>query len=138
MRALTPSDTLRIRRRTAARLLALAIPLLLTGCGDNTPADAQTMSGPGNAQRGRQLIMDYGCGSCHTIPGINNADAMVGPPLISWSRRIYIAGMLRNTPTNLATWIQHPQQIVPGNAMPDMGITPRQAQDMAAFLYTLK
>jgi cytochrome c2 len=46
--------------------------------------------------------------------------------------------MLRNTPTNLATWIQHPQQIVPGNAMPDMGITQPQAQDIAAYLYTLR
>jgi cytochrome c2 len=118
-------------------LTALALTGLLAGCGDNT-SEAQTLSAPGNPKSGQQLISYFGCGTCHTIPGVTNADALVGPPLNAWSRRIYIAGMLRNTPANLATWIQHPQQIVPGNAMPDMGITPRQAQDMAAYLYTLK
>jgi cytochrome c2 len=134
MRALSTRKTGRLLRLSAA----LALPLLLVACNENTPADAQTISAPGNAQRGRQLIQDFGCGSCHTIPGINNADSLVGPPLNSWSRRIYIAGFLRNTPANLATWIEHPQQVVPGNAMPDMGIKQRQAQDIAAYLYTLR
>jgi cytochrome c2 len=63
---------------------------------------------------------------------------MVGPPLVSWRRRIYVAGVLRNTPDNLQRWIEHPQQIVPNNAMPEMGISARQAQDIAAYLYTLR
>jgi cytochrome c2 len=125
-------------RRVGGILAVLAIPVLLAACGDSNPVEAQTLSAPGDVKSGRQLIHDFGCGSCHTIPGINEADAMVGPPLNAWSRRIYIAGLLRNTPPNLATWIQHPQQIVPGNAMPDMGITQRQAQDIAAYLYTLR
>jgi len=116
---------------------AMVLSALLAGCG-NSASDAQTLSAPGDSKSGQQFIRDFGCGTCHTIPGIANADALVGPPLTSWSRRIYIAGMLRNTPANLATWIQHPQKIVPGNAMPDMGITPRQAQDIAAYLYTLR
>ncbi len=128
----------RILRGIVLASAAFAIPLVLAACGDSNPVEAQTLSVSGNVKNGRQLIQDFGCGSCHTIPGVNNADAMVGPPLNSWSRRIYIAGLLRNTPANLATWIQHPQQIVPGNAMPDMGITQRQAQDIAAYLYTLR
>ena len=128
----------RILRGIVLAAAAFTIPLVLAACGDSNPVEAQTLSVPGSPQNGRQLIQDFGCGSCHTIPGINNADAMVGPPLNSWSRRIYIAGLLHNTPPNLATWIQHPQQIVPGNAMPDMGITHRQAQDIAAYLYTLR
>jgi cytochrome c len=117
---------------------ALGIVMMVAACRDGNSVEAQTLSVPGNSQNGKQLIQDFGCGSCHTIPGINNADSMVGPPLNAWSRRIYIAGLLRNTPPNLATWIQHPQQIVPGNAMPDMGINQRQAQDIAAYLYTLR
>ena len=53
-------------------------------------------------------------------------------------RRIYIAGVLRNTPDNLTRWIRDPQKIVPGNAMPDMGITEPEARDLAAFLQTLR
>jgi cytochrome c1 len=35
-------------------------------------------------------------------------------------------------------WIQHPQEIDPKNAMPDMGVTDRDAKDIAAYLYTLR
>jgi cytochrome c2 len=137
MRALTHSKFKRFRP-IVGPFAALGIAMLVAACRDGNSVEAQPLSVPGNSQNGRQLIQDFGCGSCHTIPGINNADSMVGPPLNAWSRRIYIAGLLRNTPPNLATWIQHPQQIVPGNAMPDMGITQRQAQDIAAYLYTLR
>lgn len=56
------------------------------------------------------------------------------PPLI----RIYIAGMLRNTPENMVTWLRNPQAIVPGNVMPDMGLSARDARDVAAYLFTLQ
>jgi cytochrome c2 len=101
-------------------------------------ARAEPLAVTGNAQHGRDLIRHYGCGSCHVIPGIAGADATVGPPLTQMGRRIYVAGMLRNTPDNLARWIEHPQQIAPGNAMPEMGIGQAQAQDIAAYLLTLR
>lgn len=125
-------------RRTLAIIAVALAPALLAGCGDNPSASAAPLTIQGNPQRGRQLIKDFGCGSCHVIPGIGNADSMVGPPLNGWRRRIYIAGLLRNTPDNLQRWIEHPQAIVPNNAMPDMGVTRRQAQDIAAYLYTLR
>jgi cytochrome c2 len=96
------------------------------------------LAADGNPQHGRELIRQFGCGSCHVIPGISGADGIVGPPLTQMSRRIYVAGMLRNTSDNLARWIEHPQQIVPGNVMPDMGIDRRQADDIAAYLMTLR
>jgi cytochrome c1 len=46
--------------------------------------------------------------------------------------------VLRNTPENLVHWVQHPQSVVPGNAMPEMGITEAQARDIASYLYTLR
>jgi cytochrome c1 len=49
-----------------------------------------------------------------------------------------IAGMLPNTPANLVTWIEYPQSVVPGNAMPNEGLTDAQSRDVAAYLYTLK
>jgi cytochrome c2 len=124
-------------RRLFAALCGMTLAFSLAGCGDNPEASASPLDIRGNAQQGKQLIKQLGCGSCHLIPGVENADSMVGPPLIGWRKRIYIAGLLRNTPDNLQRWIQHPQQIVPDNAMPDMGIDDAQAQDIAAYLYTL-
>ena len=115
--------------------IALLCIAVLTAAGGTAVAASLTV--PGNPQAGRDLIKTFGCGSCHSIPGVDGADALVGPPLLSWRDRIYIAGMLRNTPDNLRVWIQHPQQVVPGNAMPDMGISAKQAQDIAAYLFTL-
>jgi cytochrome c2 len=92
----------------------------------------------GDPQRGAQLITKYGCGSCHEVPGIPDANGLVGPPLDHFANRGYIAGVLPNSQTNLEKWIQHPQQVVPGNAMPDMGIDARDARDITAYLYTLR
>jgi cytochrome c2 len=92
----------------------------------------------GDPARGAALIRDYGCGSCHQVPGVANADGLIGPPLSNIGVRVYIAGMLRNTPDNMMLWLRHPQQIVPGNVMPDMGMTVRDARDIATYLYTLR
>ncbi len=116
--------------------IATALAVLVTACETARPE-----SGPlrlaGNAQHGATLINNYGCGSCHMIPGIHGAGGLVGPPLIYWSRRTYIAGKLPNTPAYLMRWIMTPQAVVPGNAMPDMGVQPRDAADIAAYLYTI-
>lgn len=100
------------------------------------PAKAQPMFG--NPQRGAALISQIGCGSCHIIPGIRGAQGLVGPPLDHMSRRIFIAGLLRNTPDNMMRWIMHPQAIVRGNAMPETGIGNADARDIASYLSTLK
>jgi cytochrome c2 len=101
-----------------------------------TPAGAQGMYG--SPQRGAALISQIGCGSCHIIPGIRGAQGLVGPPLDHMSRRIFIAGLLRNTPDNMMRWIMHPQAIVRGNAMPEMGLGSTDARDIASYLSTLK
>jgi cytochrome c2 len=46
--------------------------------------------------------------------------------------------MLPNTPDNLMHWIQKPQEVVPRNAMPDMGVNEKDSRDIAAYLYTLR
>jgi cytochrome c2 len=113
--------------------------MLLSGCNDEL-ADytAVHVPTPGDAGRGGRLIAQYGCGGCHIVPGISGADGLVGPPLNKMARRVYIAGFLRNSPDNLAAWIENPQAIVPGNAMPAMGINNEQARDIVAYLYTLR
>lgn len=66
------------------------------------------------------------------------ANGLVGPPLDFMGERIFIAGMLRNTPANMVTWLRNPQDVVPGNAMPDTGLSEAQARDVTAYLYTLR
>lgn len=118
----------------AALALTLAVSFSLAACDEN--AGAKVIGG--NVEQGKALILANGCGSCHRIPGIEGADADVGPPLTRVGRRIYIAGMLRNTPDALIAWLRYPQNVVPGNAMPNMGLSDQEARDIAAYLYTLR
>jgi cytochrome c len=91
-----------------------------------------------SAEKGRALIAQKGCGGCHTIPGVDNADGVVGQPLNMMGRRIFIAGILQNTPESLAAWVLDPQRYVPGNAMPATALTPQDAADVAAYLESLR
>lgn len=134
----TASDPARAHPISLA-LLFVACGMILTavtGCGSGHAASiAATVGDPG---RGATLIRAVGCGSCHIVPGVNDANGLVGPPLGQMGRRIYIAGLLRNTPDNMITWLRSPQSVVPGNAMPDMGLSEADARDIAAYLYTLQ
>lgn len=131
----------RLRRASAAAATIGLVLLALPGCGrseDGSNAGVSATSFGGDPGRGAEQIVATGCGACHTIPGITGADALVGPPLDKMGRRIYLAGLLRNTPDNMIAWLRNPQRIVPGNVMPDMHLTQEQARDIAAYLYTLK
>jgi cytochrome c1 len=79
--------------------------------------------------------MNYGCGSCHRIPGVAGAEALVGPPLDDYHARSYIAGTLPNTLENLVLWIREPQAVEANTAMPNLGVSAEEAQHMAAYLY---
>lgn len=108
---------------------------LMCGC---TRGDADEPAQTGNAANGRHLLYSYGCGSCHVISGVGEADGAVGPPLRGFGNRLYIAGVMVNAPENLSRWIAQPQGVQPRNAMPDSGVTQEQARDMATYLYTLR
>lgn len=117
-------------------LAVVAATLALTACQDDEPSARSTVAA-GDPRLGRELLESYGCGSCHTIPGVKGADALVGPPLTDFAHRSYVAGQLANTPDNLARWIQDPQRVEPGTAMPDLGVSAEEARNMAAYLLGL-
>jgi cytochrome c2 len=83
-------------------------------------------------------LREYGCGSCHAIPGVPGAAGRVGPPLGDLGGRLYLAGRIQNSTANLEEWIRHPQAMQPGTVMPDTGVTPEDAGHMAAYLYSLR
>ena len=130
------------RKRTKALatplwLLLLTLVLHSAACTNDSYRTAAALTG-GDPARGRVALVRYGCDTCHTIPGIRTARALVGPPLTSVASRVYLAGHLPNTVTNMEQWIQHPRQNEPHTAMPDTGVTDGDARDIAAYLYTLR
>ena len=96
-------------------------------------AQAMTM---GSVPRGQQAFGKYGCGGCHTVHHIPQASGTVGPPLDGVAARGIIGGRLSNNPDNMRLWIEDPQRVSPGTAMPNLGVTKQDSRDIAAFLYT--
>ena len=128
---------MKIFSRNVLLLGGLGAVIGVAGCG-SPGGEVATIVVGGNVERGRASLDGVGCGSCHVIPGVTGARGMVGPPLTMFARRAYIAGQLPNDPENLVRWIQDPQDVEPGTAMPDLGVGPAVARDMAAYLYTLR
>jgi cytochrome c len=118
------------------RVLLLAATLLVS-CRGQDDHTARQLTG-GDPSRGKAAIRSYGCGACHTVPGVRDANGLVGPPLSNIGSRVYLAGQLPNTPDNLKRWIRDPQSIAQGTAMPDVNVNEQDARDIAAYLYTLR
>jgi cytochrome c2 len=123
-------------------VLAVAIVALLTVVGGTLWKNhrrieniAVAMTG-GDVARAPNLIRRYGCAGCHTIPGIRGGDGQVGGPLQDVRRRVYVGGVVTNSPDNMIKWIVSPQALSPRSAMPATGISEAEARDVAAYLYS--
>ena len=101
-------------------------------------AAAPAADAPADVRRGQRAIYQYACYACHTIPGIVGDKPNVGPPLAGIGRRTLIAGQLSNTPENMVRWLRETHEVDPNSAMPEMGLSARDARDIAGFLATLK
>ncbi|MCE9548142.1 MAG: cytochrome c oxidase subunit II [Planctomycetia bacterium] len=87
---------------------------------------------------GREVFMSHTCVNCHLIRG-TPAVGTVGPELTHLaSRATLAAGVVENTPQNLAEWIAHPQDVKPGCNMPALRLTPDEFRDLVVYLETLK
>jgi cytochrome c len=96
---------------------------------------ARAMAG-GNPARAPELIRRYGCAGCHTISGIPGGDGKVGGALNDLKQRVYVGGIVTNSPDNLIRWIVSPQTFSPHSAMPATGISEMEARDVATYLYS--
>ncbi len=75
---------------------------------------------------------------CHAIDG-TSAGARKGPDLTHLaSRRQLAAGLLDNSPQNLARWLKNPQHIKPGALMPDFNFTDQELDQLGEYLETLR
>jgi len=108
-----------------------------SGAGDTGAEGSRVVRGA-SPEAGKQQIIRYGCGACHQIPGIKQANGLVAPPLDHFGRRGTIAGHFANTPDNLINWVNDPQGMLPGNDMPNLGVTRDEARNIAAYLESLQ
>jgi cytochrome c len=106
-------------------------------CG-NSHADIPSPPRLGNPEQGKNLIRNFGCGSCHEIPGVQGADGTTAPSLRAFSKRSYVAGVVENSMDNLVHWIQNPPEVDHLTAMPNVGVKEPEAKDIASYLFTLK
>jgi len=97
-------------------------------------ASAVALTG-GDPTRAEAHFLHFGCAGCHQIPGVRGPSGRIGPPLDDVARRVYVGGMLTNTPEHMVAWIVNPRAFNPKTAMPVTGISPREARDVAAYLY---
>ena len=125
-------------RATLWRSSLYLLAVLAAGCDSrDTPQPPVSPGSIGNAERGQRLLAQFQCGACHQIPEVPAARSHVGPSLAHMGKQSYIAGQFPNQPETLVRWIVDPQAMLPGTAMPAMGVSPDQARDMAAYLYGL-
>lgn len=121
--------------RAVVAVATLALGASLAGCAGGGSSTAERLVPGGDPSRGAGLIEHYGCGSCHTIPGIAGADGSVGPALSHFADERFIGGVIPNTVPNAIGWIQNPKRFAPRTIMPNLGVTGDQARDIAAYLY---
>ncbi len=90
------------------------------------------------ALRGREIFMAGPCMMCHAISG-THANARKAPDLSHLaSRRMLAAGALPNTPEQLASWSDNPQQYKPGVNMPALRLPAAEMHDLVSYLASLK
>lgn len=104
--------------------------LLAQGC---SKSDLIEQTG-GDPDRGRKLLAQHQCGTCHVLPDLPSARGRMGPSLVDISQRQKLRGDLPNTPANLIRWIFEPGSIKQ-TTMPKLVRTEQDAKDLAAALY---
>lgn len=117
---------------------ALVLLLALGGCDGGRPFAAQAADRAPQIERGRVLLAQYQCGSCHAIPGVADARGRQAGTLDAFGSRSYIAGRVPNELAVLAAWIADPRALVPTTTMPSMGASADDALAMAAYLNALE
>jgi cytochrome c oxidase subunit 2 len=88
------------------------------------------------AIRGHEVFGTH-CAVCHTIQG--TAPAGIRGPNLShlMARTTLAAGLLPNTPGNLAGWIANSQSLKPGAGMPNQNLTGPELLAVTSYLRTL-
>lgn len=91
----------------------------------------------GAAADGKTFFASHACVGCHTVRGVSAG--VLGPDLTTFgSRTTLAAGLLPNTPENVAAWVKDPGAIKTGAKMPNLGLSDAEASAVAAYLTGLR
>lgn len=101
---------------------------------------------PALIAKGRELFQSKTCFSCHTVRGHFQGGSAAYPDLTHMgSRSTIAAGLLENTPEQLARWLRKPDVVKPGNRMWTEGyqknnikLTEDDVSALVAYLLSLK
>jgi cytochrome c oxidase subunit 2 len=90
------------------------------------------------AKAGQQIFFAQTCANCHSIAG-TSAHANAAPDLTHISTRMQLgAGVLENSPKELARWLENPQAVKPGCMMPNFSFTDQQVTELTAYMEGLR
>jgi cytochrome c oxidase subunit II len=89
------------------------------------------------AVRGFEVVREH-CASCHAIRGLGSGDPSAPDLTHLMSRHALAAGTLKNTPDNLADFIQNPQYTKPESLMPNQNLSAQQLTDVRTYMETLQ
>lgn len=94
---------------------------------------------PPPSAKGRDLFARHGCGACHRVSG-TDAKGEVGPELTRFGERLTVgAGLLPNTPENVARFIRETDTLKPRSKMPAYSaLSNEDALEIATWLGSLK
>ncbi len=120
------------------RILVVAVSTNEFEAWQSRQAESARLPQRTEEEQGALLFQQRTCVNCHAVKGVS-APVQAGPDLTHVaSRRTLGAGVLQNTPENLARWVRHPQQVKPGNFMPDMLLSEDEMRNLIAYLLTLQ
>jgi cytochrome c oxidase subunit II len=119
------------------RLLVIALPIAEY---EAWLADQQRAAPPPTAplaQQGATIFGQKACGTCHAIAGTPH-QGRAAPDLSHFASRPTIsAGVLENTPENLARYLRDPQAVKPGILMPNAQLSDDEIAALVAYLESL-
>ena len=92
----------------------------------------------GEAAAGARLFASRTCINCHAISG-TAGDRAFAPNLTHLTTRQTIgAGVVENTPANLAAWLHDPDSFKPSSNMPNLQLSKSEVAALVAYLESLK
>jgi cytochrome c oxidase subunit 2 len=120
------------------RILVVAQSEQEFGAWEHQTLERAPVPSADDAARGAKLFTQMTCVKCHAIAG-NGEGGQAGPDLTHiQSRSTLGAGVMQNTPSELARWLKDPQDVKPASHMPNVQLSDAQIADFVAYFETLQ
>jgi cytochrome c oxidase subunit 2 len=125
------------------RIVVVAQPLAEFEAWERHQLEPPPSPASEDAARGAQTFREMTCAQCHAIGSGDTPSpagrATAAPDLTHLAGRTTLgAGVVDNTPSNLALWLKDPQAIKEGSHMPSLKLKKHQVADLVSYLETLQ